>query len=423
MITSTFNFKRFFIIVFCIGISISINAQKDSSFFKRVQIDTSKEKLNMDGVYNKPFLAMGKMPVAMGGYMEANTQYSVSNGINADGFAFQFQRVSMFLESSIGKNIKFNSEIEYEDGGEEIEVEYAFMDMTFNPLLNFRGGIVLNPIGSFNENHDGPRWDFIDRPISSTTIIPSTLSNAGFGFYGKYFLHDWTFAYETYLTNGFDEGIVSNVDGQTSLADGNQNPEKFDESNSGLPMFTGKIAIRHRKIGELGISYLTDVYNEWKTDDGLIIAPKLSASIFALDYSTSLFNNRFTITTEAAKVWVQLPLNTVNTYGSQQEGAFIDFVGTVIKRKMFGWENAKWDVALRLEYANYNMGTFTETGGPIYDYIWAIVPGIAFRPIGSTVLRLNYVYSQQSDEAGGNFILGNPPVKTGTLEFGISTYF
>ena len=53
----------------------------------------------------------------------------------------------MFLESSIGKNIKFNSEIEYEDGGEDVEVEYAFMDITFNPLLNFRGGIVLNPIG------------------------------------------------------------------------------------------------------------------------------------------------------------------------------------------------------------------------------------------------------------------------------------
>lgn len=363
------------------------------------------------------------MPVAMGGYMEANTQYSVTQGISADGFAFQFQRVSMFLESSIAKNIKFNSEIEYENGGEDIEVEYAFMDMEFNPLFNFRGGIVLNPIGSFNENHDGPRWDFIDRPISSTTIIPSTLSNAGFGFYGKYYYDNWIFAYETYLTNGFDDGIVSNADGQTSLADGNQNPDKFDKSNSGLPMFTGKIAIRQRKYGEFGISYLTDVYNEWKTDDGLIIAPKLSASVFALDYSTSLLNDRLSITTEAAKVWVQLPPNTVNTYGSQQDGAFIDIVGTVIKHKMFGWNNAKWEVGVRLEYANYNIGSFSETGGPIYDYIWAIVPAIAFRPVGSTVLRFNYVYSEQSDEAGGNFILGNTPVKTGTMEFGISTYF
>jgi hypothetical protein len=418
-----FNYKKIVAVFFSACFAIYCHAQKDSSLFKRIEIDTSKQKLNMDGVYNKPFLTMGKMPVAMGGYMEANTQYSVTQGISADGFAFQFQRVSMFLESSIAKNIKFNSEIEYENGGEDIEVEYAFMDMEFNPLFNFRGGIVLNPIGSFNENHDGPRWDFIDRPISSTTIIPSTLSNAGFGFYGKYYYDNWIFAYETYLTNGFDDGIVSNADGQTSLADGNQNPDKFDKSNSGLPMFTGKIAIRQRKYGEFGISYLTDVYNEWKTDDGLIIAPKLSASVFALDYSTSLLNDRLSITTEAAKVWVQLPPNTVNTYGSQQDGAFIDIVGTVIKHKMFGWNNAKWEVGVRLEYANYNIGSFSETGGPIYDYIWAIVPAIAFRPVGSTVLRFNYVYSEQSDEAGGNFILGNTPVKTGTMEFGISTYF
>jgi len=423
MTTFTFNSKKITVLFFCIGSAIFCGAQKDSALFKRVQIDTSKQKLNMDGVYNKPFLTMGKMPVAMGGYMEANTQYSVTNGISADGFAFQFQRVSMFLESSIAKNIKFNSEIEYEDGGADIEVEYAFMDMEFNPILNFRGGIILNPIGSFNENHDGPRWDFIDRPISSTTIIPSTLSNAGFGFYGKYYYNNWIFAYETYLTNGFDEGIVSNADGQTSLADGNQNPDKFDKSNSGLPMFTGKIAIRNRKFGEFGISYLTDIYNEWKTDDGLIVAPKLSASIFAFDYSTSLLKDRLTITTEAAKVWVQLPPNTANTYGSQQDGAFIDIIGTVIKHKMFGWDNAKWEVGARLEYANYNIGTFSETGGEIYDYVWAIVPAIAFRPVGSTVLRFNYVYTEQSDEAGGNFILGNTPVKTGTVEFGISTYF
>ena len=377
----------------------------------------------MDGVYDKPFLSMGKLPIAIGGYMEANTQYSVTNGISANGFAFQFRRVSMFLESNLAKNIKFNSEIEYENGGEDIEVEYAFMDMEFNPLLNFRGGIIVNPIGSFNENHDGPKWDFIDRPLSSTTIIPSTLSNVGFGLFGKYFLNRWTFGYEAYLTNGFDNSIVSNADGQTSLADGSHNPNKFEASNSGLPMFTGKIAVRNRKIGEFGISYLTDVYNKWKTDDGLIVAPKLSTSIFALDFSTSLLNDRLIVTAEAAKVWVQLPPNTSVNYGSQQQGAFIDFVATIIKHKIFSWDKAKLELALRVVYADYNLGTFGETGSKIDDYIWAIVPGIAFRPVGSTVLRLNYVYSQRSDEAGGNFILGNLPTRTGTLEFGISTYF
>lgn len=295
----TYNFKNIsgiIGIIFYFFISISANAQKDSTLIKRIAADTSKQKMNMDGVYNKPLFTIGKLPVAIGGYLEANTQYSGTNGIS-NGFSFQARRLSIFLSSTIAKKIKFNSEIEYENGGKDIEVEYAFMDVEFHPLLNLRGGIILNPIGSFNENHDGPKWDFIDRPISSTTIIPSTLSNVGFGFYGKYFYQRWTFGYEAYLTNGFDGNIISNPDGQTSLADGNQNPDKFSETNSGLPMFTGKIAIRNRQIGEFGISYLTDVYNQWRTDDGLIVAPKRSASIFALDYSASLFKNRFTITT------------------------------------------------------------------------------------------------------------------------------
>lgn len=116
-------------------------------------------------------------------------------------------------------------------------------------------------------------------------------------------------------------------------------------------------------------------------------------------------------------MWVQLPPNYLESYGSQQQGAFIDFVGVVRKHKMFGWENTKIELALRLEYADYNVGKFRETGGTIYDDVWAIVPGIGFRPVGSTVLRFNYGYQQQRD------VLGNPPARTGTMQFGISTYF
>jgi hypothetical protein len=419
----TFNYKNQIAIFICLCASILGNAQvtstnqvTDSSFFKRIKTDTSKQKLNMDGVYDKPFLSVGKLPIALGGYMEANTQYSGTNGVPS-GFSFQARRVSIFLESSIAKSIKFNSEIEFANGGNDIEVEYAFLDMEFHPLFNLRGGIIVNPIGSFNENHDGPKWDFVDRPLSSTTIIPSTLSEAGFGVFGKYFNNGWSFGYEAYLTNGFDEGIILNSDGHTSLADGNQNPNKFTKTNSGLPMFTGKIAIRNRAIGEFGISYLTDVYNKWQTSDGLIIAPKRSASILAGDFQTTQFNNKLTITTEVAKVYVQLPDNYNQNYGSQQWGGFIDFVYTIIQHKMFDWEHAKFELALRLQYIDYNIGTFKETGGNIYDDLWAITPGIAFRPVGSTVLRLNYGYQWQRD------IFGNTPVKTATIQFGVSTYF
>jgi hypothetical protein len=381
----------------------------------RFTADTSAHKLNMDAVYNRPFLLIEKTPIAIGGYAEANTQYSQTDGLT-DGFSFQMRRMTIFLSSTITEKIKFLSEIEFEDGTKEINLEYAAIDVEFDPLLNLRGGIIINPIGSFNQNHDGPRWDFINRPISSTTILPATLSNVGFGMYGKYFYHSWVVGYETYLSNGFDDKIISNEENRTSLAAGSLSPKKFEESNSGLLMFTGKFAIRNRKIGEIGISYMTGVYNKWRVE-GVIIDKKRTADVIAVDCNTSLFDNRLNITAEAAKILVDVPDTYSQTFGSRQFGGFIDIVGTVLQEKMFDWENAKINLGVRLQYADYNQGIFKETNGNISDDLWAIVGSIAFRPVETTVIRFNYNYQQQKD------LLGNQLAKTGTVQFGFSTYF
>lgn len=412
----TYTFKSSFILPLLLCSFINSNAQTDTSkIIQHIPADTSRQKLNMDAVYNRPFITAGKLPIAIGGYLEANTQYASTDGVS-DGFSFQARRFTLFFSSTIAKKIKFLSELEFEDGTKEINIEFAAMDIEFHPLLNLRGGIIMNPIGAFNQNHDGPRWDFIDRPISATTIIPSTLSNVGFGFHGKYYFNNWILGYETYLTNGFDDNIISNDENRTSLVAGKSNPEKFEESNSGLPMFTGKLAIRNRKIGELGLSYMTGVYNKFQKD-GLILDSKRSMTALALDFNTSFAKNRLNITGEIAKIFVDVPETYSQTFGTEQMGYFIDVVGTLLQRQMLGWEKAKLNFGLRFEYADYNQGKFKETGGNISDHIWAIVPTVAFRPVGTTVLRFNYRYHQETD------LLGNPPANTGVIQFGFSTYF
>lgn len=415
MKTSIFNFRNIFTILLSAGISVATYAQKDSSFIKRYKAGTSDQNMNMDAVYSRPFLQADKLPIAIGGYLEANTQYASTDGVS-DGFSFQFRRTNLFFSSTVAKKIRFFSELEFEDGTKEINLEAAFIDFEFDPLLNLRGGIIVNPIGAFNQNHDGPRWDIIDRPISATTILPATLSNVGFGLLGKYFVRNWSFGYEAYLTNGFDDKIIANEENRTSLAAGKSNPEKFEESNSGLPMFTGKLAIRNRKIGEVGFSYMTGVYNKWKSD-GFVIDSKRSINVAAIDFTSSFLKNKLNITGEVTKVFVDVPDTYSPAFGSKQLGAFIDIVETVIQKQMLGWEKAKINLALRIEYADYNQDKFKEINSNIADDIWAIVPGIAFRPVGTTVLRFNYRYEQKRD------LLGNPPSKTGILQFGFASYF
>ncbi len=398
----TFSFRIFCL---CLIFIIDLNSQ----------IDTTLTKLNMDATYSRPLLTQEKIPIAIGGYVEANTQFSQTKGIS-DGFSFQARRMTLFFSSTIAKNIKFFSEIEFEDGTKEINLEFAAIDIEFNSLLNLRGGIIVNPIGSFNQNHDSPKWDFIDRPISSTTIIPSTLSNVGFGLFGKYFFNNWTIGYETYLTNGFDDKIILNNENKTSLSAGKISKSKFEESNSGLPMFTGKIAIKNREIGEIGISYLTGVYNKWK-QEGIIIDEKRSASILALDFNSTLLQNKLYVNAEFAKVFVQIPSNYLEQFGREQFGGYLDLIYTLYNDKIFEWQNAKLNFGIRLEYVDYNQGNFISTGANIYDEKIAIVPSIAFRPVGSSVIRLNYRYENQID------LLGNSTIRTGVIQFGFATYF
>ena len=93
-------------------LSFCAAAQIDPALLKRIPKDTTKPSLNMDAVYNRPFVAVGKLPVSVGGYMEANWQHLATDGIS-DGHQFQFRRMTLFVSSTIGKRLKFLSEIEF----------------------------------------------------------------------------------------------------------------------------------------------------------------------------------------------------------------------------------------------------------------------------------------------------------------------
>ncbi|MDT3739170.1 MAG: hypothetical protein RO257_06665 [Candidatus Kapabacteria bacterium] len=377
------------------------------------QTDTTK--LNMDAVYNRPFLQLGKLPVSVGGYLEANSSYFSSEGIS-EGLSFQARRMTIFLSSTITKKIKFLSEIEFEDGTKEINIEFASLDVEFHPLFNLRGGIVMNPIGSFNQNHDGPKWEFIERPISSTTIIPSTWSNAGFGIFGKYASGKWVWGYEAYATNGFDNSIISNSENRTWLPASKSNEDRFEESSNGEVLITAKTAFKHRDIGEIGISWMGGVYNKYE-EDGFELDDKRRVDLIAIDFNTVLPSINTYINGEWVWASIDVPETFSQQFGSHQQGGFIDIVQPVLTGKFLDWENTVFNIALRLEYTDYNVGKFRETDTEIGDDIYAIVPGISFRPTQQTVVRANFRYISETD------LLGNPPVKTNGIQFGFSTYF
>ncbi len=407
--------KRLFLaLLFCVPL-IAV-AQIDSTLLRRVPRDTSTRRaMNMDAVYNRPFLSFGKAPVSVGGYVEAHYQYLGEKGV-AEGHSFSIPRMTLFVASSIHRRIRFLSELELEEGGKELSIEFAALDFNLHPLLNFRGGVVMNPIGAFNQNHDGPKWEFVDRPMAMTQMLPATWSNVGAGFYGRQYIRQWAFGYELYLTNGFDDTIIQNNLNRTFLPATKVNKSRFEESSNGKLLFTAKSAVRYGKIGEVGLSYMGGVYNRFQID-GIRVEDPRRVNVWAVDFNTTLPWTKTYITGEYAFVGVDIAPQMGQQFGRRQRGGFIDIVQPILKSDGLGFRQAVLNVALRLEQVDWNVGTFEETGTKIGDDWHAIVPGISFRPTQQSVLRLNYRYEWRHD------LFANPATRSGGIQVGVSSYF
>jgi cell division protein FtsB len=92
----------------------------------------------------------------------------------------------------------FNSELEVEHGN-EIYVEFAYVDFQASDNLSFRGGMLLLPLGLVNEFHEPTVFLGARRPETEQRIIPSTWRENGAGVLGAFGIVNA----RVYVTNGF----------------------------------------------------------------------------------------------------------------------------------------------------------------------------------------------------------------------------
>ena len=403
----------------CVSLIISsqLLGQKEAEpFLSRTKGNDTTQTIQ-DAIYNRPFITMGQTKTSIGGYLEGNTNYLVEDGV-AEGFSMELRRFNIFLYSTIIPRVRFISELEFEHGTEEISLEMAILDFEINPGLILRGGIILVPIGRFNQNHDAPQWEIVDRPLVSTLIIPSTYSDVGFGANGKFFANSLIFTYDAYLVNGLRSGVVGNATGRTDLQSG-KSQELFAEDENKSPALTGRLGVRHRNFGEIGLSAYSGAYNVFKID-GIDIASKRNLTIVAGDFLWE--GSRLTIQGEVALTNIEAAPDQSEQFGEKQWGGFLDIVYTILKRRMIGWDNAALKGTLRMEKVDLNQGEFPNEGGiiqdtRIYDDITALVFGLGFRPGAGTILRMNYRYHWTRD------FLGNPTIKSANFQVGFASYF
>ena len=367
--------------------------------------------LAQDGIYNRPFIG-SISSTSIGGYVEGNTNYFVEDGVS-EGFSMELRRFNIFLFSQVSPRIRFLSELEFEHGTEEIALETALVDFQLGRGLALRGGIILTPLGYMNQNHDSPRWDFVERPLVTTDIIPSTLSEVGFGAYGTFASGELVFSYDAYLTNGLGAAVLTNETGRTDIPSG-KDEELFGEDNNGSPALSGRFAVRHAGLGEVGVSYYGGYYNDFQVE-GEQVDAKRWLGIAALDFGGDI--GPASIRGEVVYASVDVPASLSEVHGDTQWGAYLDVLVPVWRPSFLGYTDAVVTAGLRLETVDYNVGTFSSTGSNIGDQVTGIVPSISFRPTSDTVFRVNYRYHWATD------FQGNDPARIAGLQFGFATYF
>ena len=367
--------------------------------------------LAQDGIYNRPFIG-SISSTSVGGYVEGNTNYFVEDGVS-EGFSMELRRFNIFLFSQVSQRIRFLSELEFEHGTEEIALETALVDFQLGRGLVLRAGIILAPLGYLNQNHDSPQWDFVERPLVTTDVIPSTLSEVGFGAYGNFASGELVFSYDAYLTNGLGSAILTNETGRTDIASG-KDEELFGEDNNGSPAFSGRLALRHTGLGEVGVSYYGGYYNDFRVE-GEQVDEKRWLGIAALDFGGDI--GPASIQGEVAYASIDVPESLSEVHGDTQWGAYLDVLMPVWRPRFQGYSDAVVTAGLRLEMVDYNVGTFSSTGSQIGDQVRGFVPSISFRPTPATVFRANYRYHWVTD------FQGNDAARIAGFQFGFATYF
>jgi len=169
------------------------------------------------GVNDKPYLRAVGQGATLGGYIDMEFE------VNENGSTFDQHRFVPFITGHVSDRVTVAAEIEFEHGGNpdkdgEVKLEYAIMDFRISEGFQFRGGVLLSPLGSFNLLHDSPLNDLTARPVVSRQLIPSTLSESGMGFFGTIYPgEESVLSYQAYLVNGFNEGIISGALGSEKL--------------------------------------------------------------------------------------------------------------------------------------------------------------------------------------------------------------
>ncbi len=374
------------------------------------------------GLYDKPFLSDLWRRSSFGGYTELE-YHSFEDGILGIPEGFRMHRTNLFFFTDISDRVRFGSEIEFEsefeiDGpSREIEtnVELAMVDWTVYEEFVIRGGALLVPLGRVNVNHDGPVRFLTERPLVSTFVIPTTLTEPGIGAHGTLAVTDnLDVGYEAYAVNGFNL-LKSSGELATDVTEREQLLREGRTSiggdvNGGIAG-TGRVALSGADLFEIGGSWHVGSYDE-RSDNLLAIVAADCALAYEIDGWEFGFEGEVAYDDFERNAFAKaagVPDRFWGYYAQLSVGFMPEPLAESLPM-LFGAPGSKFVLGLRYDWIDLDG-----------DRGESIEPGLNFLPSPDTVLKFSYRFTQNS--FGLRDVPGREEFDDEGFVFSLTTYF
>ncbi|MCZ7649128.1 MAG: porin [Planctomycetota bacterium] len=324
----------------------------------------------------------------------------------------RFDQLRTILEfgAQLHENIQFYMELEYEHGAVisgpgttegELELEQAWVDFKVLDELVFRAGQILVPTSRYNLYHEAWTNNFVDRPLISRRITPTTWWEEGVGFHGQLLDTDAIgIEYEAYLFNPGRADRISVGGGLRSLRLNGDAPI-YDSKKAGAfrvafePARSASWLADHLEIGIGGYFSGFDGAKGLFDDDGDPNTPDVyynadagTVQIWSADLTFE--RGDFGFRGEAAMAHAPAG-RTVGGEGQQAFGfyteAYYSFWPSFINSTPFGkdtYKDPKLVAAVRFDYVDLALDNFDQRD------LRRLTLGLSYRPIPRTVFKFDY---------------------------------
>jgi hypothetical protein len=341
--------------------------------------------------------------VSIGGYGEVLYQTYAGTKENGDASGktakLDAYRGIIYVGYKFNDKVLFNSEIEIEHGSTGLagsaSLEFAYLDYKLTDNFGLRAGLLLVPVGITNEVHEPPVWLGTIRPRSENKIIPTTWRESGFGFFGE----TDAFSYRAYLVNSLD-GIGGGSAGSSGFSSSGLRGGRQKGSKAIAENFSAVGRIDY--TGTPGLMIGTSLYTGDQGHNSDLNGREVSIG-------TTIWEGHIKYQGRGFDIQALTALASVDNADKLNEMKGITGSGSV-GEKMSGWyAQLGYDLLFSstsehalLPYVRYEAvntqvdvpSGYSSSGSKDFN---VTTIGLAWKPIGNTVLKTDYeIHSNES---------------------------